>query len=79
MINYKLFKSNNCQSCEEQPKLANRRNQINNMNEIINSTKTTTNVSISNFDNLSKNKLFNNKITIEYFNNNTNNKGCPNC
>jgi ribosomal protein L32 len=84
MINYKMFKSHkqnktinstNCQSCD-QTKSTNRVNQMNNnMNEIINSQK---NIShIPNTNNLPKNIHFNNKITIEYFNNNT--KSCGNC
>ena len=78
MINYKMFKSpkqnnsGNCQSCE-QNKTTNRINQMNtNMNQIINSQK-----NIPNVNSLPKNIQFNNKITIEYFNNNT--KACPNC
>lgn len=85
MINYKIFNSNNtnnCQSCEQLSKKNNSNsnsNKIsNNMKEIINLTKTTTNVGIVNYNSLSQNKLFNNKITIEYYGNN-NSKGCPNC
>ena len=81
MINYKMFKSNqtinNCQSCD-QTKTINRGNKISsNMNEIINSKINIKNIDITNFSNLTKNKLLNNKIILEYHNNNNN--GCPNC
>ena len=63
-----MFKSNqsinNCQSCD-QTKTINRRNKISsNMNEIINSKINIKNIDITNFSNLKKNKLLNNKITL---------------
>lgn len=70
LANYKMFNSNkpnNCESCEQITK-KNNWNQINNnMKEIINLPKT--NLSIENYNSLSKNKLFNN-TNIEYYGNN---------
>ena len=66
-----MLKQNNTKKCNSCDQLSNKNysnnsNQINNnMKEIINLTKTTTNIGIVNYNSLSKNKLFNNKITIE--------------
>lgn len=78
MNNFKMFKRNklNCNSCNNEKKVDQTKNIIP-MNEIINSRKTTTNVVILNY-NLFKNNNLRDKVIIETFNTNSNNK-CGNC